>query len=309
MLGEGAHVLHDQFRLTKHPRVDALQNKVLFCCAIQGYQEGVMDIAISIFPDVQDPAPGFELVGNGDKMVQGLVCDAAACCHTCSAGPFGLLCLSLNRCVTTKNTGTKGMARSVEESMPPKTTVPRARRLAAPAPEAPSSGTTPMMKAKEVMMMGRNRRRVASTAASVMDRPPGAQLPGELHDQDGVLAGQGDHQDQAHLGVEVVVIAPGDERQEHPHQGHGHGEDDRRGTGPALVEGGQHQVDQGDGQGVDEIRLIAHLLLPGRRLPSSHKPCRAGGCCLATCSICLRAWPELNPGAAAPKMAAAGYRL
>ena len=42
--------------------------------------------------------------------------------------------------------------------------------------------------------MGRKRRRVASMAASVMDRPSLVQFPGEFHDQNGVLAGQGDHQ-------------------------------------------------------------------------------------------------------------------
>ena len=55
--------------------------------------------------------------------------------------------------------------------MPPKTTVPMACWLAAPAPPATMRGTTPRMKAKEVMTMGRKRRRVASTAASVMDMP------------------------------------------------------------------------------------------------------------------------------------------
>ncbi len=38
--------------------------------------------------------------------------------------------------MSTKKTGTKGMARSVEESMPPKTTVPMRLWLAAPAPPA-----------------------------------------------------------------------------------------------------------------------------------------------------------------------------
>ena len=56
--------------------------------------------------------------------------------------------------------------------MPPKTTVPRARWLADPAPKATRRGTTPRMKANEVMTMGRNRLRVASIAASSMDMPP-----------------------------------------------------------------------------------------------------------------------------------------
>ena len=71
MLGEGAEIPHDQFRLTKHPRVEALQDKVRFSRGIQGYQEGVIDIAAPIFPDIQDPAWWRELLGNGNQIVQG----------------------------------------------------------------------------------------------------------------------------------------------------------------------------------------------------------------------------------------------
>ena len=56
MLGEGAHVEHDKFRLTKHLGVEALQDEMLFRFGIQGYQEGVIDIAIPIFMDVNDRA-------------------------------------------------------------------------------------------------------------------------------------------------------------------------------------------------------------------------------------------------------------
>jgi hypothetical protein len=73
MLGEGAHVEHDKFRLTKHLGVDPLQNEVLFRFGIQGYQEGVIDIAIPIFMDVNDRALWFELVCSGNEIVQGFV--------------------------------------------------------------------------------------------------------------------------------------------------------------------------------------------------------------------------------------------
>ncbi len=56
----------------------------------------------------------------------------------------------------------EGIAINVEAIMPPNTTVPIDCWLAAPAPSAVTSGSTPRMKAKEVMRMGRNRRRVAS---------------------------------------------------------------------------------------------------------------------------------------------------
>ena len=50
--------------------------------------------------------------------------------------------------------------------MPLKTAMPIDRRDAAPAPVAITSGKTPRMNAKEVMIIGRNLSRAASTAAS-----------------------------------------------------------------------------------------------------------------------------------------------
>lgn len=75
MLGKGAHVLHDQLWLTKHLRVDALKDEVLFYCGIQGDQKGVIDIAVPKYLDVHDLALGGKLIGNGNKIVQGF----AAC--------------------------------------------------------------------------------------------------------------------------------------------------------------------------------------------------------------------------------------
>ena len=41
-------------------------------CAARGalhrHQEGVIDIAAAIFPQVQDPAPGGKLLGHGEKV-------------------------------------------------------------------------------------------------------------------------------------------------------------------------------------------------------------------------------------------------
>ncbi len=83
--------------------------------------------------------------------------------------------------------------------MPLKTAVPSVRRISAPAPSASTSGTTPKMKANEVIMIGRSRSRQASSVAS---RRRDARLPlllGELHDQDGVLAGQSHQHHEADL--------------------------------------------------------------------------------------------------------------
>lgn len=54
-------------------------------------------------------------------------------------------------------------ARNVDVIIPPNTAVPSARRLAAPAPSATTSGYTPRMNAKDVIRIGRKRNRAAST--------------------------------------------------------------------------------------------------------------------------------------------------
>ena len=64
-----------------------------------------------------------------------------------------------------KNTGVRNMPNSVTPNMPLNTAVPSVRRISAPAPWASISGTTPRMKANEVMTIGRNRSRQASSVA------------------------------------------------------------------------------------------------------------------------------------------------
>ena len=68
--------------------------------------------------------------------------------------------------MTKKKTGVRKMPNSVTPSMPLKTAVPSVRRISAPAPSASTSGTTPRMKANEVIMIGRSRSRQASSVAS-----------------------------------------------------------------------------------------------------------------------------------------------
>ena len=61
--------------------------------------------------------------------------------------------------------------RNVDAIMPPATAVPTELRAAAPAPLASASGSTPRMKANDVIRMGRSRMRADSTAASTIDNP------------------------------------------------------------------------------------------------------------------------------------------
>ena len=75
--------------------------------------------------------------------------------------------------------------------MPLNTLMPRELRALAPAPVASTSGSTPRMKAKEVIRIGRNRTREASTAASRIGLPSRiAVLARHLDDQDAVLRRQ-----------------------------------------------------------------------------------------------------------------------
>ena len=60
---------------------------------------------------------------------------------------------------------------TVAADMPAKTAVPSDHRDAEPAPVAIISGTTPRMKANDVMRIGRNRSLAPSIAASTIDRP------------------------------------------------------------------------------------------------------------------------------------------
>ncbi len=59
----------------------------------------------------------------------------------------------------------------VAASIPTMTTVPRIRLETAPAPVAIQSGEDPRMKAKDVIRIGRRRKRAPSSAASSKSRP------------------------------------------------------------------------------------------------------------------------------------------
>src|SRR5580658_3843027 len=76
-----------------------------------------------------------------------------------------------NRRTTTKNVGTNSTARQVEAIIPENTVMPIDLRALAPAPLANTSGTTPRMKANDVIRIGRKRARADSTADSKSGLP------------------------------------------------------------------------------------------------------------------------------------------
>ncbi len=67
--------------------------------------------------------------------------------------------------------GVKIRPKKVTPSMPLKTVTPSGTRISAPAPLATARGTTPRIKAKAVMRIGRKRVRDASTMASTRLMP------------------------------------------------------------------------------------------------------------------------------------------
>src|SRR3546814_7098486 len=74
-----------------------------------------------------------------------------------SCGVARSSCPCLNRRqTTTKNIGTKKIAKTVAESMPPTTARPMAFCPPAPAPFDTASGSTPNTKASEVIRIGRS---------------------------------------------------------------------------------------------------------------------------------------------------------
>ena len=71
----------------------------------------------------------------------------------------------------TKNIGTKKIARTVADNIPPITQIPISLRPAAPAPVLTANGRTPSMNANEVIRIGRRRILEASTTESVKRCP------------------------------------------------------------------------------------------------------------------------------------------
>ena len=92
-------------------------------------------------------------------------------------------------------------------SIPANTAMPIACRISKPAPVENTSGTTPMMNATDVISTGRSRTRHASRIACDVALAFVLALPGELDDQDRVLAGEPREHEEADLREDVVVAA------------------------------------------------------------------------------------------------------
>src|SRR5438552_1848495 len=85
------------------------------------------------------------------------------------------------------------MPKSVTPIMPAKTAVPSVCRISAPAPRASTKGSTPRMKANEVMMIGRSRSWHASRVASTVGRPASRRFLADSRSRVAVDDGGGVH--------------------------------------------------------------------------------------------------------------------
>ena len=88
--------------------------------------------------------------------------------------------------------------------IPPITVEPRIRRATAPEPVANHNGKSPKMKAKEVIRIGRKRKRAPSSAASSKRFAFFVFGLGEFDNQNGIFRGEADEHDQTDLRVDVI---------------------------------------------------------------------------------------------------------
>ena len=130
--------------------------------------------------------------------------------------------------------------------------MPITLRASAPAPDAVSSGTTPRMKAKAVIRIGRSRSFAADSAASIEALALLVLHLGELDDENRVLRRQADEHDEPDLREHVVHVALAHEPAREPEpeiRAEGRerrAEQDAERHPPALVLRGQHQEDEED---------------------------------------------------------------
>ena len=135
----------------------------------------------------------------------------------------------------------KNSPKTVTPSIPLNTATPSATRISAPAPLASTSGTTPRMKAKEVIKIGRSRKRQASTVASIRLAPWSCFCLANSTIRMAFLAARPIKHDQADLGEDVVVHLHQPDPRDRRQQAHGDDQNDRQRQRPAFILRRQHQ--------------------------------------------------------------------
>ena len=131
-----------------------------------------------------------------------------------------------------------------------------------------TSGTTPKMKASDVIRIGRSRRRAASTAAAPAIAAQILELLGKLDDQDRILRRE-PISTMKPTWVRMLLSCPRSTTPVIEAMRHiGHDEDHRKWQRHALVLGGQHQEHEHHRKHEGKDRSVARpQLLEGKRRP------------------------------------------
>ena len=124
-----------------------------------------------------------------------------------------------------------------------------------------------MMKANDVIRIGRKRRRAASAAASLIECAVGAPFARELDDQHRVLGRQPNEHDDADLHVDVVVEPPKQRRKQTRRKCRSARQEHRQRHQPALVLRGEREKDEQHREDEDDRLRVADrdFLIGGAR--------------------------------------------
>ena len=143
--------------------------------------------------------------------------------------------------------------------MPPTMVVPTERRPSAPAPVAKTSGSDAENERERGHQDGAEPQLRGLDGGFGDGSSLGAQLFGELHDQNGVFGREADEHDQADLAVDIVGHAAQRHQAECAEHGHGHCQQDDEGQREALVLGREREIDDQDAEAEDDERLAGRI--------------------------------------------------
>ena len=187
--------------------------------------------------------------------------------------------------------------------------VPTECRPCSPAPDATTSGTTPRMKASEVIRIGRSRILAASTAASSKGIPRVPQLLGKFDNQDGVLAGQSHQHHQSDLAIDVILQAAQRLRRQRSQERHGNGQQHDEGQHETFILSRKGQVDHQRAQPEQDQRGASRTQFFERQASPLEGESLAAALSGSVAAMASSACPELKPGAAEPSISAERNKL
>ena len=135
-----------------------------------------------------------------------------------------------------------------------------------------------------VIRIGRSRSVAALDHRVAHGLPLGAQLVGELDDQDAVLGDQADQGDEADLAIDVERAAAPPQRQQRAGDRQRHGQHDDERIGEALELRREHEIDEGEREQEGQVDARAGFLEFARLARHSRYARSAGSTSLAAWS-------------------------